>query len=937
MVQSAKNQPKHPLIYRSSVVYSKNINGDRQPGARAIEPSPQSHQAIRGSFYIVFELYVTNINPASSDDKSLATHKAIDDNTAPQIGRISEYLLNIAQKAYYTGKGTLPQVLQQILKQVHLALQTINKSRPQAPLRASLTCASLIRQRLNILSSGPALALIISDEAVEQFPSRETPVESGLGGEIEPDGHIYSRALQSGGILFLGSRSWLRSIPIRQLLGAVSGAEPDTSNDIMDYLAQQTDYLPIPGMLLILEGIGTQSENQQQDSDFAGTNDKTSNEISGQTSDPHIRIAPNQSDQHSANSSYSGRQVPLHNLPTALNAAPPVHDVPSQSANRFQSHTPGLMQQKASPISRATNRKTVDDDEAETQLDPMSNAMLDQGNLGPTPVRKREIPPEIPNTTSSNTQIGLDTEIANKPQAIPLHSIKATQVRNEPSAGQPFGRPTLPQEQAIWDRTGLDKVVRQVRKVGALIAATILPDQRDQAKESSLQSFPERSEREQFAESVQYQSSLVLDHDVFPDEPQQMQSQRSAFSGTTATLRTFQPPQPATGSRARLYISIAVLLMVLVPIVVFALVWRQGASVRAQGNMFYTNAEAHAYSASAALDLGDKAAARTELTMAQESLREAALLLGNTAAINDLSLRIEKELQSVLQVKLLYKLVEPLARFPVDASPHRLLVVDQDIYVLDQGRNQVLRYRLNETRESLLNPEGELTLRQGDVIDSVSIGPLVDMTWQLPIPGVEDKANLLLLDANHNIFRYNQRVEGAGLLTFGNQETWQVPSQIESYFGRFYIADQAEGQIFRYQPGQYESEPEPWIRSVVSQGFAGLQSMVIDGDIWLLMSDGLLLRYRRGEQVAFALENDVGLVTEPVDLHIGEQDNSLVYIADAGQDRILVFSKEGSYQHQFQAAEGTPLRNLRSIYVDEVTAMLYILTKSSLFQHPVPQ
>lgn len=946
MVQFAKNQPHYPSSYRSSVVYSKNINGDRQPGASAIEPSPHSHQAIRGSFYIVLELYAMNTD-ASTDDKNPAAYSAVDDNTHPQIGRISKHLLNIAQKAYYTGKGTLPQVLQQILEQVHLTLQTINKSRQQAPLRASLTCASLIQQRLNILSSGPALALIISDDAVEQFPSHEIPLELGMGGEMEPEGHIYSRNLQTGGILFLGSRSWLRLIPIRKLLGAVSGAEPDTGNDIIDYLAQQTNYLPLPSLLLILEAVGGQREEQLQESDPADPDGNRSNERSGSPATSRRHVAPGESKQSRTKSIYTGRQVPLHNLPTAVNAAPPVHDVPSQSTNRFQSNAPAPAQQQGQLTGKAINRDITDND-ANSQLhttsnpnkdDPMGQSSTEYRSegLGTTPILKREIPPETPHTTGSNLQTGLEYEIASESRAIPLHSIKTPQKQNEPSTRQLFGRPTRPQEQAIWDRTGLDKLLQQIRKVGAAMVATVLPDRHVQTTEQSPQVPLDRPAMERFSEDLQYQASMAVNRDIFPGESQNIQSQQSVTFGRTATLQTFQPPQPATGSRARLYISIAVLLMVLVPIIVFALRWRQGASGRAQGHLLFTNAEAHAYSASAALDLGDKAAARTELTMAQESLREAALLLGNTAAINDLSLRIEKELQSVLQVKLLYKLVEPLAQFSVDASPHRLLVVDQDIYVLDQGRNQVLRYRLNETRESLLNPEGELILSEGSEIDSVSVGPLVDMTWQLPIPGIEDKANLLLLDANHRVFRYNQRVEGAGLLNFGSQETWQAPSQIESYFGRFYVADQGQGQIFRYQPGQYESEPEPWIRSVVPQGLAGLQAMVIDGDIWLLMGDGLLLRYRQGEQVAFALENDVGLVTEPVDLHIGEQDNSLVYVADAGQDRILVFSKEGTYLHQYQAAEGTPLQNLRSIYIDEVTAMIYILTKSSLFQHPLPQ
>ncbi|MCB0099153.1 MAG: hypothetical protein KDE46_25650, partial [Caldilineaceae bacterium] len=74
-----------------------------------------------------------------------------------------------------------------------------------------------------------------------------------------------------------------------------------------------------------------------------------------------------------------------------------------------------------------------------------------------------------------------------------------------------------------------------------------------------------------------------------------------------------------------------------------------------------------------------------------------------------------------------------------------------------------------------------------------------------------------------------------------------------------------------------------------------------------------------------------------VDMFVGNQENSAVYIADAGQERILVFDKEGSYKRQLQAAEGNPLRDLSGIFVDDATQTIYILTQSALYQHPLPE
>ena len=112
--------------------------------------------------------------------------------------------------------------------------------------------------------------------------------------------------------------------------------------------------------------------------------------------------------------------------------------------------------------------------------------------------------------------------------------------------------------------------------------------------------------------------------------------------------------------------------------------------------------------------------------------------------------------------------------------------------------------------------------------------------------------------------------------------------------------------------------------------------MTIDGDIWLLFSNGMILRYHGGEQVPFSLENSVGLADAPVDMVVGDQGDSLIYLADSAQERILVFDKQGKYQRQLKAAEGNPLRGLSSLFVNEVTNSLFVLTQSALYEHTLP-
>jgi hypothetical protein len=228
-------------------------------------------------------------------------------------------------------------------------------------------------------------------------------------------------------------------------------------------------------------------------------------------------------------------------------------------------------------------------------------------------------------------------------------------------------------------------------------------------------------------------------------------------------------------------------------------------------------------------------------------------------------------------------------------------------------------------------------LRQGDRVDNVEVGRLVDFAWQLPIPGIEDKPNLLVLDRNNNVFKYDQRVEGVTRIDFADQSAWQTPSQIHSFAGRLYIVDEGANQIFRYNPGNYGLAPELWFAPQTPVNLSGVQSMAIDGDIWLLYSTGTVLRYRSGAQIEFALETSIPLAGEPVDMAVGSQSESLIYLVDRTQERILIFDKEGAYQRQLQAAEGNPLRGLTGIFVDEVTGGMYLLTQSALFYHVLPE
>lgn len=404
-----------------------------------------------------------------------------------------------------------------------------------------------------------------------------------------------------------------------------------------------------------------------------------------------------------------------------------------------------------------------------------------------------------------------------------------------------------------------------------------------------------------------------------------------------AASEPFVPPPRATGSRARMFVALAVLIFLLIPAVVAGVLWQNTPDVSENAQSLLEIAQARIQSAQTALDQNDDDMARSLLTEARSYVTQAEEMAGRTAESAELLKTIDREQQTVLKIQPLYGLTTPLTTFPVEWEPQQTLIVDQDVFVLESGLGQVLRYRIDPIGELLEEADGQVVLREGATVDGVTVGPLVDIGWMRPIPGYEDKSNLLVLDANNQVFRYNQ-VDGATLMDFGAARGWGSASQVEIYLDRLYIGDPATNEIYRYAPGQYAQPGPPWFLPTTQVNLQGLRAMRIDGHIWLLMDDGKVLRYLGGEQVPFSLDDSVARPTDPVDLYVSQQGDNAIYIADAADERVLLFEKEtGAYLGQYQAAEGRPLRSLRGIFVDEARELIFLLTDTALYQQRLPR
>ena len=115
----------------------------------------------------------------------------------------------------------------------------------------------------------------------------------------------------------------------------------------------------------------------------------------------------------------------------------------------------------------------------------------------------------------------------------------------------------------------------------------------------------------------------------------------------------FQPPAPARGQRARLFILLALLIAVLVPVVVMVIGGWRGSEQRADANALIQEATTRYLNGQSALDAGDFPTARQMFAEAQDFLNASVAIIGNTAETNEVSARINVGIRDASQARYL--------------------------------------------------------------------------------------------------------------------------------------------------------------------------------------------------------------------------------------------------------------------------------------------
>jgi hypothetical protein len=218
------------------------------------------------------------------------------------------------------------------------------------------------------------------------------------------------------------------------------------------------------------------------------------------------------------------------------------------------------------------------------------------------------------------------------------------------------------------------------------------------------------------------------------------------------------------------------------------------------------------------------------------------------------------------------------------------------------------------------------------LIDQVQEPDVIDTTDKVVAGAFFDEMdNIVFLTAASKVIEYT---DGNSQFADTAEVNWHSGVSVATYSSKIYILDPASNQIWRYQRGtESYGSAQAYFSSEIDLSDA--VSIAVDGKMWVLKSDGTLLKYLSGEPVEYQVKKAPLNSFEGATKVFTELESNQVYILDSEDDRLFIFDKNGknddltyNAQYVFEDLKGT----LVDFTVDKDRNKLLLLTTEALYE-----
>ncbi len=193
----------------------------------------------------------------------------------------------------------------------------------------------------------------------------------------------------------------------------------------------------------------------------------------------------------------------------------------------------------------------------------------------------------------------------------------------------------------------------------------------------------------------------------------------------------------------------------------------------------------------------------------------------------------------------------------------------------------------------------------------------------------EDKNSLLFFTKNGRVLEYQDNHFGS---VPSSEGTYHKGVAVKAYGSKFYVLDSAANQIWKYtrRRDKFDVAEAYNVDADLKKGI----SIAIDGNIYVLNSDGTLLKLLSGSKQNLTIKRSPAkALLNPTKVYT-TLDMPQLYILEPAQHRVLMYYKDDktgglTYSAQYIFDD---LNDIRDFYVDKEGKNMYLLDQSKVYK-----
>jgi hypothetical protein len=259
------------------------------------------------------------------------------------------------------------------------------------------------------------------------------------------------------------------------------------------------------------------------------------------------------------------------------------------------------------------------------------------------------------------------------------------------------------------------------------------------------------------------------------------------------------------------------------------------------------------------------------------------------------------------------------------------------MYVLDSANQQV--YRITLATDGMSVVSGSYTpipaMRRSGKVVNFDISDLIDIAWADNGAGLASSNVIVALDKNGVLVACPPRfLQDCTAQKLPGAETWKTPTAIQFWQGRLYLLDPGANQIWRYDPvgGAFSGVPLEYFSGTNRPDITSATDFAIhtSGDLYLLTKNGVLARFRGGEQQDFAFSNfDTERMNAPTGMFMNTAQG--FFFAERDQRTIFETTMAGTLTYIYHAETDDRFAQLSNVVADTNLGLVYALSGNTIF------